>query len=143
MTNDSPDLPEWALSIWASLGKPDVCDDVLTGPLLARRAGLRRDDLVEVLLDGRSLPKGAQEWVRGRLIGTNKLSIEVLDSDGNYRYIARDVIVEVRLVAHMRPAYIDDEELLKYEREDQKRRTKLHEDVEKESKGVEDDHLWG
>ena len=143
MPDDSPDLPDWALSIWETLGKPEVCEDVLTGPLLDRRAGMRRDDLVEVLLDARSLPKGAEEWVRGRLIGTNKMSVEVLDTDGVYRYIARDVIVEVRLVAHMRPAYIDDEELLKFEREDQKRRTKIHEEVEKKTKGGDDDHLWG
>jgi len=112
MTNNSPDLPKWAISIWESLGKPEVTEDILTGPLLERRAGMRRDDLVEILLDARSLPKGAQEWVRGRLIGTNKMSVEILDTDGVYRYIARDVIVEVRLIAHMRPAYIDDEELL-------------------------------
>lgn len=140
---DAPDLPDWARSIWESLGRPDVCEDVLTGPLLDRRAGLRRDDLVEILLDARALTEGQEAWVGGRLIGTNKTSIEILDAGGLYRYIARDVIVEVRLIAHMRPAYIDDEELLKYEREDQKRRTKLHEDVEKKTKGGDDDHLWG
>ena len=143
MVDDSPDLPDWALSIWESLGKPDVCEDVLTGPLLDRRTGMRRDDLVEVLLDARSLPKGSEEWVRGRLIGTYKNSVDIFDTDGVYRCIARDVVVEIRLVAHMRPAYIDDQELLKFEREDQKRRTKIHEDVEKKTKGVDDDHLWG
>ena len=61
MSDDSPDLPEWALSIWESLGKPDVSEDVLTGPLLDRRAGMRRDDLVEVLLDARSLQKNGSE----------------------------------------------------------------------------------
>ena len=143
MADDSPDLPNWALSIWESLGKPEVSEDVLTGPLLDRRAGMRRDDLVEVMLDARALPEGGDEWVRGRLIGTNKMSVEVLDTEGNYRYIARDVIVEVRLIAHMRPAYIDDNELLQFEREDQKRRTKIHEEVEKKTKGVDDDHLRG
>ncbi len=133
MADDSPDLPDWALSIWESLGKPEVSEDVLTGPLLDRRAGMRRDDLVEVMLDARALPEGGDEWVRGRLIGTNKMSVEVLDTEGNYRYIARDVIVEVRLIAHMRPAYIDDNELLQFEREDQKRRTKIHEEVEKKT----------
>ena len=49
----------------------------------------------------------------------------------------------MRLIAHMRPAYIDDDELLQFEREDQKRRTKIHEDVEKKTKGGDDDHLWG
>ena len=143
MSDDSPDLPEWALSIWETLGKPEVCEDVLTGPLLDRRTGMRRDDLVEILLDSRSLSEGSDEWVRGRLIGTNKMSVEILDTSGVYRYIARDVIVEVRLIAHMRPAYIDDNELLQCEREDQKRRTKIHEDVEKKTKGGDDDHLWG
>ena len=47
------------------------------------------------------------------------------------------------MIAHMRPAYIDDDELLEFEREDQKRRRKIHEDVEKKTKGVDDDHLWG
>ena len=143
MVGDSPELPDWALSMWEALGKPDVSHDVLTGPLIDRRAGLRRDDLVEVLLDARALPEGADEWVRGRLVGTNKMSVEILDVDGTYRYIARDVIVEVRLIAHLRPAYIDDSELLHYEREDQRRRTKLHEDVEKKTKGSDDGHLWG
>lgn len=139
----APELPDWAISIWEDLGKPEVTEDVLTGPLIDRRAGLRRDDLVEILLDSRALPEDAALWVRGRLIGTNKMSVEVLDSDGSYRYVSRDAIVEVRLIAHMRPAYIDDSELLHYEREDQKRRAKLHEDVEKESKGGEDEHIWG
>ena len=47
------------------------------------------------------------------------------------------------LVAHTRPAYIDDKELLAFEREDMKRRSKLHEKVEKETKGNDDSHLWG
>ena len=97
----------------------------------------------DIVNRARSLTKGTEEWVRGRLIGTNKMSVEILDTDGVYRYIARDVIVEVRLIAHMRPAYIDDDELLQFEREDQKRRTKIHEDVEKKTKGGDDDHLWG
>ena len=141
--DETPDLPDWAISIWESLGKPEVTEDILTGPLIDRRAGLRRDDLVEILLDSRALPEDSELWVRGRLIGTNKMSVEILDSDGSYRYVSRDAIVEVRLIAHMRPAYIDDSELLQYEREDQKRRAKLHEDAEKEPKGGGDEHIWG
>ena len=141
--DETPDLPDWAISIWESLGKPEVTEDILTGPLIDRRAGLRRDDLVEILLDSRALPEDSELWVRGRLIGTNKMSVEILDSDGSYRYVSRDAIVEVRLIAHMRPAYIDDSELLQYEREDQKRRAKLHEDAEKETKGGGDEHIWG
>ena len=141
----SPEMPNWAVSIWETLGKPDItkCQDVLTGPLLDRRAGLRRDDLVEILLDARAMNEEAELWVRGRMVGINKSSVEILDTDGVYRYIARDVIVELRLIAHMRPAYIDDDELLEFEREDQKRRTKIHESVEKKTNGTDDDHLWG
>jgi len=47
------------------------------------------------------------------------------------------------LVAHTRPAYIDDKDLLAFERADMKRRSSLHEKVEKESKGSDDSHLWG
>jgi len=140
---DGPELPEWALSIWEDLGKPEVNHDVLTGPLIDRRAGLRRDDIIEMRLDPRSLPEDSNVEIRGRLIGTNKMSVEILDENGVYRYISRSNIVEVRLIAHLRPAYIDDTELLHYEREDQKRRKKLHEDVEKESKGGDDEHIWG
>ena len=141
----SPEMPDWAVSIWETLGRPDIteCQDVLTGPLLDRRAGLRRDDLVEILLDARAMNEEAELWVRGRMVGMNKSSVEILDTDGVYRYIARDVIVELRLIAHMRPAYIDDDELLEFEREDQRRRTKIHESVEKKTNGTDDDHLWG
>ena len=62
MVDDSPDLPDWALSIWESLGKPDVCEDVLTGPLLDRRTGMRRDDLAEAVLGG---PGGISELAWG------------------------------------------------------------------------------
>ena len=44
----------------------------------------------------------------------------------------------MELIAHTRPAYIDDKELLAFEREDMKRRSKLHEKVEKETKGNDD-----
>ena len=47
------------------------------------------------------------------------------------------------LIAHTRPAYIDDKELLAFEREDMKRRSTLHEKVEKETTGNDDAHLWG
>ena len=53
------------------------------------------------------------------------------------------MIVKIVLVAHTRPAYIDDKELLEFERADQKRRTNLHEKVEKKTKGNDDSHLWG
>jgi hypothetical protein len=52
------------------------------------------------------------------------------------------MVVRVKLIAHTRPAYIDDTELLAFERDDTKRRSKLHEKVEKEE-GRDDNHLWG
>ena len=116
---------------------------VHNGDLLERRNGLRRDDLIEVLIDARALLPDVDPWVRGRLISSGKTSLEILDGDGVQRFIARDTIVQIVLVAHTRPAYIDDKELLAFEREDMKRRSTLHEKVEKETTGNDDAHLWG
>ncbi len=139
------DLPEWARPMWEDLGSPDLenLGSIHTGNLLDRRHGLRRDDLVEMMLDARALGPDAECLIRGRLLSSGKTSIEVLTDDGKIEYIARDVIVKVTLIAHTRPAYIDDDQLLAFEREDQKRRSKLHEKVEKETKGDDDSHLWG
>ena len=128
-----PDLPEWAVGLWNDLGSPSLnkLQGVHNGDLLERRNGLRRDDLIEVLIDA------------GRLISSGKTSLEILDGDGVQRFIARDTIVQIVLVAHTRPAYIDDKELLAFEREDMKRRSTLHEKVEKETTGNDDAHLWG
>ena len=103
----------------------------------------RRDDLVEILMDARALADGADGWIRGRLLSSGKSSIELLAEDGKNHYISRDVIVQVILVAHTRPAYIDDSELLAFERDDMKRRSSLHEKVEKQKSGNDDAHLWG
>ena len=139
------DLPDWARSMWEDLGSPGLEDlkSVHTGDLMERRHGLRRDDLVEIQLDARSLVEGEETWVRGRLLSSGKSSIELLTSEGDHVYLARDVIVRVVLIAHTRPAYIDDKELLEFERADQKRRSNLHEKVEKKTKGNDDSHLWG
>ena len=139
------DLPDWARSMWEDLGSPELEDlkSVHTGDLMERRHGLRRDDLVEIQLDARSLIEGEETWVRGRLLSSGKSSIELLTSEGDHVYLARDVIVRVVLIAHTRPAYIDDKELLEFERADQKRRSNLHEKVEKKTKGNDDSHLWG
>ncbi len=139
------DLPDWAKSMWEDLGSPELEDlkSVHTGDLMERRHGLRRDDLVEIQLDARSLVEGEETWVRGRLLSSGKSSIELLTSEGDHVYLARDVIVRVVLIAHTRPAYIDDKELLEFERADQKRRSNLHEKVEKKTKGNDDSHLWG
>ena len=140
-----PDLPEWAVGLWNDLGSPSLnnLQGVHNGDLLERRNGLRRDDLIEVLIDARALLPDVDPWVRGRLISSGKTSLEILDGDGVQRFIARDTIVQIVLVAHTRPAYIDDKELLAFEREDMKRRSTLHEKVEKETTGNDDAHLWG
>ena len=88
--------------------------------------------------------EGESNTIKGRLLSSGKTSIEVLTQSGDIIYLARDVIVKITLIAHTRPAYIDDKELLAFEREDMKRRSSLHEKVEKEVKGRQDDsHLWG
>ena len=140
-----PDLPDWAVGLWNDLGSPSLnkLQGVHNGDLLERRNGLRRDDLIEVLIDARALLPDVNPWVRGRLISSGKTSLEILDEDGVQRFIARDTIVQIVLIAHTRPAYIDDKELLAFEREDMKRRSTLHEKVEKETTGNNDAHLWG
>ena len=137
-------LPKWAIPLWEDLGKPDFSEfeDVRNGPLLERRSGLRRDDFVEILLDSRGLPKGMDNWMRGRLMGTNKNTLLLVTPDGAYHAVSRRIVIDVILVAHMRAAYIDDRELLDYEREDMKRRSSLQEEVEKRSTGA-DDLSWG
>jgi hypothetical protein len=139
------DLPDWAKKMWKDLGSPDISElqSVHTGDLMERRHGLRKDDLVEVQLDARALRDDDPTWVRGRLLSSGKSSLEILTSEGEHSYIAREVIVKIVLIAHTRPAYIDDKELLEFERADQKRRTNLHEKVEKKTKGNDDSHLWG
>lgn len=139
------DLPDWAQSMWEELGSPDLSEieSVHTGDLMERRHGLRKDDFVEIHLDARSLRDDDENWVRGRLLSSGKSSIELLTANGEHVYLAREVIVKVVLIAHTRPAYIDDKELLEFERADQKRRSNLHEKVEKKTKGNDDSHLWG
>ena len=78
-----------------------------------------------------------------RLEASGKSSIELLGEDGQTHFVAREIIARIVLVAHTRPAYIDDKDLLAFERADMKRRSSLHEKVEKESKGSDDSHLWG
>ncbi len=138
-------LPDWAVPLWEELGCPDLDanSDVLDGKLLNRRHGLRMDDLVEVELDARAHQKDRDLIIRGRLMSSGKNMIEIKSENGEVSYVAKDVIVSMKLIAHMRPPYIDDEELIEYEKEDQKRRTKLHERIEKKTQGSNDSHLWG
>ena len=51
--------------------------------------------------------------------------------------------MEVRLVTHLRKSYIEDEELLKFEKEDMKRRSEVHEMAEKTSEGHGNNLSWG
>ena len=138
------DLPDWARRFYEDYGSPDLdsLDDVFHGPLMDRKSGLRRDDLIEILLDRRMLPDDKDPFVRGMLVGTNRNSIDILAQNGNFRSIARDVIVEVRLVTHLRRTYIEDKELLKFEKDDIRRRSEMHEKAEKTSDGYES-NLWG
>tara|TARA_Y100000766_G_scaffold282580_1_gene296195 strand:+ start:9915 stop:10310 length:396 start_codon:yes stop_codon:yes gene_type:complete len=131
--------------MWESLGSPKIeeMESVHTGDLMDRRHGLRKDDLVEIQIDARALRDDEETWARGRLLSSGKSSIELLTVEGEHVYLAREVIVRVVLIAHTRPAYIDDKELLEFERADQKRRSNLHEKVEKKTKGNDDSHLWG
>ena len=138
-------LPDWATQMWKDMGSPalDEVADIINGDLLKRRHGLRRDDFVEILMDARALRDDEDAWIRGRLLASGKTSIELLGEDGQTHFVARDIITRIVLTAHTRPAYIDDKDLLAFERADMKRRSSLHEKVEKESKGSDDSHLWG
>ena len=144
--NTDSGLPDWAIPIWEEMGSPSLSEivSVHNGDLLERRHGLRKDDLVEILLDARAFKENDSTVIKGRLLSSGKTSIEILTDAGTIVYVARDVIVKITLIAHTRPAYIDDKELLAFERADMKRRSSLHEKVEKEVKGRQDDsHLWG
>ena len=138
--------PAVALLVFRACGGSDPRDvvDLSVALELIHSATLLHDDIIEVLLDARALLKDAEPWIRGRLLGTNKNSFEILTDDGRYHHVARDVIVELILVAHLRPPYIDDRELLEFEREDAKRRNRIHEEVDKGGEGGRDDsHVWG
>lgn len=139
------EVPDWADKILKQMGSPKIEDfvSVVKGDLLERRHGLRRDDIISIQLDSRSLRDDDEHIMRGRLLSSGKTSIELLDEDGIHQYIARDVIVKITLICHTRPAYIDDSELLTFERADMKRRNKLHETVEKKTNKSDDSHLWG
>ena len=138
-------LPDWARKIHEAHGSPslDELQDVFHGPLSERRAGLRKDDLLEILIDYRALPKGSDNWVRGMLLGTTRNAVEIMDESGSFRSIARDVIVEVRLLAHMRLPYLEDKEMMKFEKEDMRRRSVMQEKAEQMADGRQDTNLWG
>tara|TARA_B100001113_G_scaffold289802_1_gene245803 strand:+ start:9053 stop:9529 length:477 start_codon:yes stop_codon:yes gene_type:complete len=139
------DLPDWAETMYNAYGSPDLSlrGDVYVGPLIGRKSGLRKDDLVEMVIDARSVKSGESNVIKGMLISTGRSSIDILDENGQFRSFSRDVIVEIRLVAHMRPQYIDDDELLFFEREDMRRRTSVSEQAERKADGHDDSHVWG
>ena len=140
------DLPTWAKRFADEYGAKELHGrgDVFFGPLIDRRSGLRKDDLIELLIDARALREDDGPWIRGMLLATSRNAVEMLDEFGQYRSIARDVIVEVRLVTHLRKPYIEDDELLTFEKEDLRRRSNVHEQAERQADGGSDDsHLWG
>ncbi|MBI31571.1 MAG: hypothetical protein CMB72_03100 [Euryarchaeota archaeon] len=139
------DLPEWAQRELGKMGIEDTSafEDNLYGPIAERKSGLRRDDLVELLLDSTVISDEMDPWVRGRLLSSHKSSIEILDDEGRFRAIAREIIVEVRLIAHTRPLYIDDEELMTFERSEARRRSEIQEEVEKRASDSHESHQWG
>ena len=102
------DLPTWAKRFAEEYGTKELDGrgDVFFGPLIDRRSGLRKDDLIELLIDARALRVDDDPWVRGMLLATSRNAVEMLDEFGQYRSIARDVIVEVRLVTHLRKPYL-------------------------------------
>ena len=137
-------IPEWAKKIYEDYGSPNLVDleDKFHGPLIERKSGIRRDDIIEILLDNRLLPESRDPVVRGMLIGFTRNSVEILDEFEEFRAISRDVIVEVKLITHLRHPYIEDKELLKFEKEDMRRRSEMHEKAEKNDDGYES-NLWG
>ena len=140
------DLPVWAKRFAEEYGAEDLDGrgDVFFVPLIDRRSGLRKDDLIELLIDARAVRADDDPWVRGMLLATSRNAVEMLDEFGQYRSIARDVIVEVRLVTHLRKPYIEDDELLTFEKEDMRRRSNVQEQAERQADGGSaDSHLWG
>ena len=82
------------------------------------------------------LPEGRDPSIKGMMVGGRSSSIDILDENRGFRSISRDAIVEVRLVTHLRKSYIEDEELLKFEKEDMKRRSEVHEMAERPARGT-------
>ena len=101
-------LPDWAIRLHEDYGSPSLekLGDVFHGPLMERKYGLRKDDLVEMLLDRRMIPDNRDPLIRGMMMGGRSTSIDILDENGEFRSISRDAIVEVRLVTHLRLSLI-------------------------------------
>ena len=78
-------LPEWAKRFAEEYGAKDLDDrnDVFFGPLIDRRSGLRKDDLIKLLIDARALRAEEDPWVRGMLLATSRNAVEMLDENGD------------------------------------------------------------
>lgn len=141
---DIGNLPEWATKFHQEYGEPELSElqDIFLGPLIGRKSGLRKDDLIEILLDSRVLPNNTEPYIRGMLVGTSRNVIEIWDENGDFRSIARDVIIQLRLITHLRKPYIEDKELLTFEKEEIRRRSNLHEEAERQVDGRDDNHVW-
>ena len=142
--SDTEKLPEWARRMYVENGSPDLNKnkDIFYGALIDRKHGLRKDDLIEITIDNRVLTKDGDRKVGGMLIGTTRNSVDILDSNGSFISIARDVIVQIEIIAHMRKPYLEDDELLTFEKEDMRRRVNVQEKAEKNIEGRRDGHIW-
>ena len=89
------DLPDWAKRLAKEYGATNLDDrqDIFFGSLVDRRSGLRKDDLIELLIDDRALRGDVDPWVRGMLLSVKQSAVEMLDENRQFRSIARDVIV--------------------------------------------------
>ena len=67
-------LPEWAKKMYIENGSPDLkeTEDVFHGPLIDRKHGLRKDDLIEISIDDRVLSQKENRKIGGMLIGTTR-----------------------------------------------------------------------
>ena len=62
MPDISSTLPDWAIKIHRAHGSPELNDiqDVFHGPLSSRSAGLRKDDIIEIIIDSRAISTGSE-----------------------------------------------------------------------------------
>ncbi len=137
-------LPEWAKKMYIENGSPNLkeTEDVFHGPLIDRKHGLRKDDLIEISIDDRVLSQKENRKIGGMLIGTTRNSVDILDTEGNFLSISKDSIIQIKIIIHLRKTYLEDEELLTFEKEDMRRRANVQEKAEKNAEGSRDGHIW-
>jgi len=84
MPDISSTLPDWAIKIHRAHGSPELNDiqDVFHGPLSSRSAGLRKDDIIEIIIDSRAISTDSENIARGMLIGTTRNAVEIMDDAG-------------------------------------------------------------